>query len=386
MNYHKLLRVACLLIALVAAFGAPTGGATATATVTARHAPQCGKWNVVPSPNPYSYVNVLNGVAVVSPTNIWAVGQGGNFNDYQTLIEHWDGASWQVIPTPSVQGALYGVTALAANNVWAVGETALGLTLIEHWDGSQWSVAHSPSAKNFVNQLYGVAATSPSDIWAVGYSNKGASSRTLIEHWDGARWSIFPSPDTQTGVNELYGVTAISSTDAWTVGFDGSNVFALAEHWNGSQWQITSTPNASSRLLGVTAIASNDIWAVGIRYTKKGYNMTLTEHWNGSQWSIINSPGKTQSHVLELTGVTASGANNVWAVGNNYSGGGSTYTTPLVDYWNGKYWKAVSSPRAGDEANVPVAVAMSSPHDLWTVGYYYNFVGNEIYSLIEYYC
>ena len=47
-------------------------------------------WTVVPSPN-RAYLNVLEGVAIISRDNAWAVGT----TDYSnTLILHWNGTSW----------------------------------------------------------------------------------------------------------------------------------------------------------------------------------------------------------------------------------------------------------------------------------------------------
>src|SRR5262249_26250601 len=59
----------------------------------------------------------LNGVAAISPADIWAVGQFRRFaqNDYDhTLVEHWDGTSWtpMLTPHPSLPICiLYGVAA-----------------------------------------------------------------------------------------------------------------------------------------------------------------------------------------------------------------------------------------------------------------------------------
>jgi hypothetical protein len=93
---------------------------------------------------------------------------------------------------------LFGITALSANDIWAVGHTesatgtpyqTLSDTLIEHWNGSKWSIVPgpNPSALN-VNYLTSVAAISTNNIWAVGHFQNGAgfhapdTFQTLIEH------------------------------------------------------------------------------------------------------------------------------------------------------------------------------------------------------------
>jgi hypothetical protein len=41
---------------------------------------------------------VLTGVAVLSHAYAWAVGYQGST---KTLIEHWNGFSWKVVPSPN---------------------------------------------------------------------------------------------------------------------------------------------------------------------------------------------------------------------------------------------------------------------------------------------
>lgn len=94
---------------------------------------------------------------------------------------------------------LRAVAASSPSNVWAVGTyEAIGWqqTLIEHWNGTAWTIMPSPDpggqrANNF---LYAVAATSASSAWAVGSYRKGDVWHTLIEHWNGYSWRVTPSP------------------------------------------------------------------------------------------------------------------------------------------------------------------------------------------------
>src|SRR6266446_3960065 len=139
---------------------------------------KCGTWSVMPSPSPGSNGNYFYGVSAVSSTDVWAVGGYG----------------------PAGGGAL---------------------TLIEHWNGSQWSVIPSPNPSPDINYLYGVSAVSSTDVWAVGYyTPPNGGTYTLTEHWNGSQWSAVSSPSPGPDVNYLYGVSVVSSTDAWAVGGD----------------------------------------------------------------------------------------------------------------------------------------------------------------------
>ena len=117
---------------------------------------------------------------------------------------------------------LNGVTVLSACDVWAVGTTrdsgGASQTLIEHWAGSSWNVVPSPSPGTTGNGLSGVRAVSPTDIWAVGVFSNSSVDQTLILHWNGTTWQQVPSPSPGSNFNELSGLHATSASNAWAVG------------------------------------------------------------------------------------------------------------------------------------------------------------------------
>jgi hypothetical protein len=156
----------------------------------------------------------LFGASADAPNDAWAVGFKGPENDNSgTLVMHYDGSDWKHSPTPNVgAGAnqFNGVLALAPNDVWAVGfSTAVAppkeaptKTLIEHYDGTSWSIIPSPNIGPHSvyqsNRLFGLTANSPNDIWAFGsyFAADGSGFQmTLLLHWDGTSWTIQPSPN-----------------------------------------------------------------------------------------------------------------------------------------------------------------------------------------------
>jgi hypothetical protein len=302
------------------------------------------QWSVVSSPNVPGVNNALGGVAAVSAHDVWAVGFS---NPGHTLTEHWNGATWSIVPSPNMGPAtafntLNGVAAVAANDVWAVGYVADGMgnarTLIEHWNGVSWTLVPSPDVDgaNPSDNLFGVVAISANNVWAVGNSvspNTGTTpSRTLIEHWNGVRWVIVPSPNALPGLhsNWLVSVSGVAANDVWAVGYHQKippmpgPTYTLIEHWDGASWKLVPSPTLhpgvdNNSLLGVAAITSHDVWAVGAHgTTSPSLPQTLTEHWNGSSWTVVSSPNLhpgVDSNVL--AGVAALSAQDVWAVGNH---------------------------------------------------------------------
>src|SRR5207244_11554915 len=151
----------------------------------------------------------------------WAVGYyvSGRFVQ-QTLIEHFDGTVWSVVPSPSpgaLQNILFGVGAITDSDVWAVGgeQDANGLwhTLTEHWDGPAWSVVSAVDAGSSGNQLYAVKALATDDVYAVGQqAGAGVPNQALIEHWNGKSWSVVSSPaDASASVLPLGGMSVSCS-------------------------------------------------------------------------------------------------------------------------------------------------------------------------------
>jgi hypothetical protein len=119
---------------------------------------------------------------------------------------HWNGQNWSTAATANVgngNNQLNNVFALASNNVWAVGAStpeanAPTLTLIEHFDGTSWTVIPSPNVGTASNRLLGITALSPTSIYAFGsyFAEAGSGNQmTLLLPWNGINWTVTPSPD-----------------------------------------------------------------------------------------------------------------------------------------------------------------------------------------------
>jgi hypothetical protein len=186
----------------------------------------------------------LFGASADAANDAWAVGFNGSDN-IETSAMHWDGTNWKRVATPNVgegTNKLNAVLALAPNDVWAVGfsttvappKEAAKLTLIEHFDGTKWAVVPSPNvgpnSANQSNRLLGLTANSANDIWAFGsyFAADGSGHQmTLLLHWDGTSWTIAPSPSPSKGgfpCDLLWAGVVSSPRDMWILGsvHDGS--------------------------------------------------------------------------------------------------------------------------------------------------------------------
>ena len=175
-------------------------------------------------------VGHLRGIKAFAPDDAWAVGDSGN----RTLVIHWDGVGWSVVPSPNPDpniNILHAVAGIAGDDLWAVGRMARSYadtgvppgtrTLAMHWDGTSWSAVSTPNA-GYQDVLSGVAATGPAAVTAVGTFQDvdgGGVLRTLAEGWDGSSWTTVATPNVGTADNLLRAAAPIpGSSDVWTVG------------------------------------------------------------------------------------------------------------------------------------------------------------------------
>jgi hypothetical protein len=239
-----LIPVVWVMVILALLLGSGTAGASGNTSGSGSLGPaarpptgRCPGWHVIPSPSPNplpaSY-DILYGVAAVSPTAAWGVGEAAE----AALIERWDGREWSLVPNPypGRTSVLYGVSAVSATDVWAVGtyfatvRSSPALTL--HWNGTDWQRVPAVQVGN-ADTLTGVAAVSASAAWAVGtaYNTNVGPSQTLIERWEGQHWQVVTGPSPGAFYNRLQAVTVIPGTSSlwWTVGADAQSGLGSTE-------------------------------------------------------------------------------------------------------------------------------------------------------------
>jgi hypothetical protein len=145
-------------------------------------------WQQVTSPNPNSFRNGLNAVTAVSASDIWAVGYTSDGTGYKSLALRWNGTSWQAVSSPSPgspNNELLAVAAVASNDVWAVGYSGIsdddGETLVLHWNGASWqAIARPDSGTTTLNAADALGGL----IWAAGTETISSSvTNTLIERY-----------------------------------------------------------------------------------------------------------------------------------------------------------------------------------------------------------
>lgn len=372
----KSLSLVLILTLLLAPSPAWNPPALHALSVTARPAAMCPPdWQIMTTPNEPGN-NRLIGLSARAHDDVWAVGYAWQDSTGSTLLEHYNGTDWSLLPAPSPAvtqvNELYSVVALAPTNVWAVGSTYTRATeendaLLEHYDGAQWGVVAGPAVTAENSWLHGIAAVDANNLWAVGASQTGSSQQTLIMHYNGSDWSVVASPSPGATVNNLLGVVAVAANDVWAVGMAGTWALfqTLVLHYEGSTWSVVASPNlgtGDNRLNGVAFADATHGWAVGTM-ENGSVDETLVLAYDGAGWTAA-SPSTGMTGRATLWSATVISPTAVWAVGilNGY---GSYYR--IVLGWDGTEWTAY--PTGGDNPGGFRAVARDPEGNLYAAGY-----------------
>src|SRR5580658_2673828 len=188
-------------------------------------------WSQVTIPDPDFTPGTNDSISASSASDIWVVGSTLNTTTGQSVPEalHFNGTAWSVVAMPQAgtnASTIGAVTDISATDAWAVGEdigttsAVGGSTLIEHWNGAAWSIVPSPTPGADPG-LTGVAARGPNDVYAVGDnvpSINGGTVQGMILRWNGSAWSVDTDP-TVGSYSPLFAAAAVAgAANEWAVG------------------------------------------------------------------------------------------------------------------------------------------------------------------------
>ena len=233
-----------------------------------------------------------------------------------TVAEHWDGTSWQIVPTPNPPGATFsslnGVSCPRPSICFAVGDygtdpnSPVARPLIELWDGTSWSIQPAEDVGN--GALGAVSCSGPLACTAVGGLRASPFGGELAMRWDGTRWIVQNAPNAEDPTTE-WQLTDVScplkrtcTVVGWSIPLDGSGLSSsspLVQRWFGriNAWGLQAAPKpAGAETAGLSGVSCPDgptCFAVGwfgIPSIPSIGIGTLAERRVGSSWSVMPTP------------------------------------------------------------------------------------------------
>lgn len=337
-------------------------------------------WTRVTSLNRGTVASALQDVVVVPGTSTaWAVGYyyDSNLAANRTMTQRFNGTSWSIVPSVNASSTGYSqlnrVDATSTTNVWAIG------SLVERYNGTNWVAMSSPAgvaprgldvvspSEVWVAGYSGSAAT-------VAQWKNGTWTTRYTQASTGRHLTVFEAIAVD-GSGQVWAVGWDRDYDA-----PGRPVSSLVVHYNGTSWIREATPNPEDRntLMDVVALANGEVFAVGVAQDTSGGGITprslmLRRTTNPAvAWSSLIVPQGEAGSQDQLLSVAAVSSTSVWSVGY-YSSPSSGLYEPLLVHWtanDGAGALAVSHPSpALTVSALASGVSATSAGNLWAVGY-----------------
>ena len=357
-------RLFVLLLSLGMA-GSMAGQAAVARPVDDRRWAVCGEWRQVPVPDPGA-IGDLHDIAVVSPTEAWAVGALGAEEIREPLVLHWTGLRWERVAFPAGSddasyAALRAVAVVSPHEIWAVGSRSAGgqtaRPFTARWLGERWRLVPigTPALRGWLEDVAVIPGTD--QLWAVGQA-VATRGIPLVLRWNGAGWHRYPVSRAAAGRSDgLSGIVAFAhSARAVGASSDAVGSRLLAARFNGRQWRATLGPPGSAD--AVDGVRPDRLWAAGgVPSDRPGYDRPGIFRWNGANWRWAYTGegfGRLHDVVNPAPGVA-------WAVGDRGESAGLGTVSPLVLHLSPHGWVRDRSP----DVQGWFEAIDGTPHNLW---------------------
>jgi photosystem II stability/assembly factor-like uncharacterized protein len=276
-----------------------------------------GSWTATSIPATYR----LQAIAMVSPTDGWAVGNQG-------LILHYDGRSWSTVKSPTNE-TLLSIKMLSATDGWASGENSSPRdpALILHYDGHMWQQQTAPifSQASYTSDLQ---PQLDGEAWALVTLTPTTQHIAPIDasallHYDGHQWHIQQSLPNAS----LYSLSMSLPQDGWMLGNSttGASPLFLWHYHQGTltrlpaqqvTQQISTIPSGSAVILSsLSMVSPTDGWAIG-SWGLGGKGGFFTLHYTGDAWKPVSLPRLGSPSGFSLYVISFQPDGEGWAVGS----------------------------------------------------------------------
>ena len=303
----------------------------------------------------------LEGVAMLSPTDGWAVGYRQLAGTFTPLLYHFDGKTWTptTIPLPAAAQRsqvvmLTGLSFRAPDDGWAVGGYTPSASLLYHFDGKTWTL----STQSFGHIIQKVQVISNGEAWAS--FNPGEQSNTVL-HYDGTTWHEEAFTTTLSVQQEA--LAMISPQEGWLIGTTSSKQSVIFHYFQrkwSAQQQIDNVA-----LTSLSMASADEGWAVGTMANTA--SLSVLWHYSHGQWQSAPLPANW-THSIDALDVRST--TEGWAFSDSPKSDTATtcqlyVATLTAQSWSPQVPLTISACREG-----AIKAFAFTANDGWAVGLY----------------
>lgn len=190
------------------------------------------------------------------------------------------------------------------------------------------------------------------DLWVV--ANKYTGQGVQIAHFNGSSWQQIALSGEDAGSFRVTGISGLSTNDVWMSGNvqpSGGDTLALA-HWNGTAFSVAGVaPRYGTGAGPLVEISPTDVWALTYGNQTEAADAV---QWNGSTFGFhqLPLPSGLGSHTTDPVQISATGADNIWAVGTI---NGPTTINGIIWRFNDEWQEYLYTPSDGETNFLGVA-------------------------------
>jgi hypothetical protein len=126
--------------------------------------------------------------------------------------------------------------------------------------------------------------------------------------------------------------------------------------------------SSSAYLNQVSATSADNAWAVGSTDVENGTDLPLVLHWNGRTWAKTALPSPPKDMRFYVGAADSSSPDNAWVVGNVDCTRSCDGAYPLMLHWNGQKWSQTPGSGPAVPGGTLASVTAISSTDAWAVG------------------
>ncbi len=227
----------------------------------------------------------ITGLTAINPADVWVFGTTADgTSDVGTW--HWDGYDWQRIT--GLAASVVRASADSDSDIWAIAASSASYSIL-HYDGTSWQPVPTGSDLDGV-QPRDILAMSPSDVWVLGTQADTADGpRLALLHWNGVGWTSLV-----TQINAWAGRLAAGANGAVLVTAtpaDASAAGLILQVAAPGGWPVVTAESwlADGSVSDVVlADGTRSLWASGAILTRLGGEAVI---WTGQLGQALSQSG-----------------------------------------------------------------------------------------------